>query len=71
MQVLFKGEKYMKMKKLVVEAKDFNNVKEIIYNSAQCYAEQTAFVIKHKNAKEIEYENVTYKRKKNSNNWKK
>ena len=52
----------MKMKKLVVDAKNFNNVKEIIYNSAECYGEQTAFVIKHKNGKEIEYENVTYKR---------
>ena len=50
----------MKMKKLVVEAKDFNNVKEIIYNSANCYGEQTAFVIKHKNGKDIEYENITY-----------
>lgn len=52
----------MKMKKLVVEAKDFNNVKEIIYNSAECYGKQTAFVIKHKNGKEIEYEYVTYER---------
>ena len=52
----------MKMKKLVVEAKDFNNVKEIIYNSANCYGEQTAFVIKHKNGKDIEYENITYSR---------
>ena len=48
------------MKKLVVEAKNFNNVKEIIYNSAKEYANQTAFVIKHKNGKEIEYENITY-----------
>ena len=46
----------MKMKKLVVEAKDFNNVKEIIYNSASCYGSQVAFVIKHKNGKEVEYE---------------
>ena len=52
----------MKMKKLVVEAKDFNNVKEIIYNSAKCYGSQTAFVIKHKNGKYVEYENVTDER---------
>ncbi len=42
--------------------KEFNNIKEIIYNSAKCYKENIAFTIKHKNGKEVKYEDVTYKR---------
>ena len=37
----------MKNKK-IFEAKEFNNIKEIIYNSAKKYENNTAFVIKHK-----------------------
>lgn len=44
------------------DATEFNNIKEIIYNSAKVYKDNTAFVIKHKNGKEVEYENVSYKR---------
>ena len=43
------------------EATEFENIKEIIYNSADKYAENTAFIIKHKNGKEITYENKSYK----------
>ena len=39
----------------------FDNVKKIIYNSAKIYADSTAFVIKHKNGKNISYENKSYK----------
>ncbi len=46
----------------VFEAEEFKNVKEIIYNSAKIFKERIAFVIKHKNKNEIEYENITYKR---------
>ena len=46
----------------VFEAKEFQNVKDIIYNSAKVFKEQIAFVIKHKDGDNIEYENVTYKR---------
>jgi len=49
-------------KKLVVEAKDFNNIREIIYNSVNLYGKKTAFVIKHKNGKDVTYEDVTYSR---------
>ena len=49
-------------KKLMVEAKDFNNIKEIIYNSANLYGDKEAFVIKHKNGNEVNYENITYRR---------
>lgn len=44
------------------KAKEFKNVKEIIYNSAKEFANNIAFVIKHKKNKEIEYENITYKK---------
>ena len=44
------------------EAKEFKNIKEIIYNSAKEYAENIAFIIKHKKDKEVTYENITYKK---------
>ena len=40
---------------------EFNNIKEIIYNSAKIYKDNIAFTIKHQNEKEIEYQDVTYK----------
>lgn len=43
------------------EAKEFKNMKEIIYNSAKEYAERIAFVKKHQEGKKVEYENITYK----------
>lgn len=52
------------MKKRIKELKDvkeFKNVKEILYNSAEAYKDNVAFVIKHKNGKNVEYENITYK----------
>ena len=44
------------------EAKEFKNIKEIIYNSAKEFANNVAFIIKHKKEKEVEYENITYKK---------
>ena len=44
------------------EATEFENIKGIIYNSAKKYADKTAFIIKHKNKKEVEYENISYAR---------
>ncbi len=46
----------------IFDAKEFKNIKDIIYNSAKVFKEQIAFVIKHKDGENIEYENVTYKR---------
>lgn len=46
----------------IMDVKEFNNIKEIIYNSAKIYSDNYAFVIKHKHKDEISYENVTYKR---------
>ena len=46
-----------------MEATEFNNVKEIIYNSAKVHKDRIAFVIKHKDEnKNITYENITYER---------
>lgn len=42
---------------------DCNNIKEIIYNSVKEFGNNIAFVIKHKkDKKEVEYENITYKK---------
>lgn len=41
--------------------KEFNNIKEIIYNSANIYADDIAFIIKHQEGKNKTYENITYK----------
>ena len=40
----------------------FENIKEIIYNSAEKYADNIAFIIKHKEEKKQRYENITYKK---------
>ena len=50
------------------EATEFENIKEIIYNSAEKYGENTAFILKHKKDKEVEYENISYKRLLNQRN---
>lgn len=44
------------------KAIEFKDIKGILYNSAKEYAQNTAFIIKHKKDKEIEYENITYKK---------
>ena len=46
----------------IFDATEFNNIKEIIHNSAKKYKDNLAFVIKHKEEKNTTYENVTYKR---------
>ena len=43
------------------EAKEFKNIKEIIYNSAKVFSKNIAFIIKHKNGDKVTYENKTYK----------
>ena len=49
-------------KEKLFEAKEFKNIKEIIYNSAKIYADSIAFVIKHQEDKKVSYENITYKK---------
>lgn len=48
--------------KKLFKAEEFKNIKEIIYESAHKFSEKTAFVIKHQIAKEITYENISYKK---------
>ena len=43
------------------DVKEFDNIKDIIYNSAQKFGDKTAFVIKNKNDKEVIYKNISYK----------
>ena len=50
------------MRERYFEATEFENIKDIIYNSAKKYKDNTAFILKHKKDKEIQYENITYKK---------
>ena len=43
-------------------ATEFKDIKGLIYNSAKKFATNIAFVIKHKDEKEVKYENITYKK---------
>ena len=45
----------------LLNCKLFQNIKEIIYNSAKKYADNIAFIIKHQEGKNKTYENITYK----------
>jgi long-chain acyl-CoA synthetase len=49
-------------KNKIYDVNEFNNIKEIIYHSADKYSENIAFVIKHQENKKVTYENITYKR---------
>lgn len=49
-------------RKKFFEATEFNNIKEMLYNSVNKYSENIAFVLKHKNGEKLEYENITYKK---------
>ncbi len=42
--------------------KEFDNIKEIIFNSAEEYGENTAFVIKTKEDGKVNYTNISYKK---------
>ena len=42
------------------EATEFDNVRDLIYDIAQKYNQEIAFIIKHKENDKIEYENISY-----------
>ena len=44
------------------KAIEFKDIKGIIYNSAKQYANNIAFILKHKKDKDVTYENITYKK---------
>lgn len=50
------------MRERYFEATGFENIKDIIYNSAKKYKDNTAFILKHKKDEQIQYENITYKK---------
>ncbi len=51
------------------ESTEFENIKQLIYNSAEKFSDNIAFVIKHKKEKEVTYENKTYKEFLQDINW--
>ena len=52
----------MKSEETFFKYPDFNNIKEIIYNSVEKYPNNIAFKIKEKNVKEVKYKEITYKK---------
>lgn len=50
------------MKKKYLEKEDFTSLKELIKTSTKKYPNEKAFIIKHKNNKEVTYENITYRK---------
>ncbi|MCI8291394.1 MAG: AMP-binding protein [Clostridia bacterium] len=46
----------------IFNVEEFNNIKEIVYNSAKVYKDKTAFTIKHQENKKVFYEDVSYER---------
>ena len=48
--------------KKIYDAEELNNVREIIYKSAEKFRDNIAFVIKHKEKDKVKYENITYKK---------
>ena len=39
---------------------EFSNVRDIINQSIKLYRDNNAFIIKHKEGKDVKYENITY-----------
>lgn len=51
------------MKKVkIYDVKEFKTVKEMLENSGREFAERIAFVIKHKDGKDVSYENISYEK---------
>ena len=48
-------------RKPLFEARDYNNIKEIIYDTVRKYGDRDVFVIKHKDENNnVSYENITF-----------
>lgn len=47
---------------LIYDVKQFKTIKELIENAGKEFAERDAFIIKHKDGKKVEYENITYEK---------
>ena len=55
-------------RKKYFDATEHENIREILYASAEKYGERTAFILKHKENKDVKYENISYKRSKCTRN---
>ena len=51
----------MNGKKVLYDAKEFRDIREMINESAQKYANNIAFIVKEKQEGEVSYKNITYK----------
>ena len=50
----------MKSKNMLYEAKEFNNLREVLQNAVNKYPNNNAFIIKNKDGKQTTYTNITY-----------
>lgn len=48
--------------KILYETREFRNLKEMIDYACKEFSKNIAFVIKHKDGKDVKYENITYER---------
>ena len=48
--------------KILYETREFRNLKEMINYACKEFSKNIAFVIKHKDGKDVKYENITYER---------
>ena len=45
----------------IFDAKEYKDMKELLYGSAEKFGDRTAFTIKHQEGKKVEYDNKSYK----------
>ena len=50
------------MKGTFNKAKEYRDIREILQDSVKNYPDNSAFIIKHKDGKNVDYEKITYKR---------
>lgn len=48
--------------KILYETREFKDLKEMINYACKEFSKNIAFVIKHKDGKDVKYENITYER---------
>lgn len=51
----------MNKKQVLYQAKEYRDIREMMKDTVQNYADNVAFIIKNKDGEEVEYKNITYK----------
>lgn len=51
----------MNKKRVLYEAKEYRNIREMVEDTVKTYPENIAFIIKEKRGEKVEYRNITYK----------